>query len=139
MELSKAIGFENLAPEAIAALTAAIQPKTLEPGQQLFERAHDSRGLYIVLEGELRADERDPYKGTARLIGQDEAIDELQSLAGIANRVSITATVRTVVGCIDETVIDKLDDTYPEIRKAMDRVHRRQLLARLYPIFGTFD
>jgi NTE family protein/lysophospholipid hydrolase len=137
--LSLSPGFESLPSAAIDALASAMVERNLNVGDQLFSRASDERGLHLVLDGELRADERDPYKGTARIIGQGEAVDELQSLAGIANRICVTASKPSLIGDIDETIIDKLDDQYPDIRKSMDRVHRRQLLARLYPIFGTFD
>src|SRR5215213_952498 len=137
--LATSTGFEQLSAEAAAAMAALMTTCVVKKGDTLFSKADREHGLYRVLDGELRAVESAPFSGVVRTITSGEAVDELQILAGIENAVVIEVMRDSKVGWIDGSELDALADRFPEVRQAIERLHRLQLLSRLHSVFGTFD
>ena len=129
---------ENLSPEARAALEAAAGETRLRAGEPLFGDG-ENHGIALVLSGRLEAVEQPPLSGVVRIISPGEAVDELQALAGVRNSLVIRATEDSVLLVVDNDDVDTISDKFADVRAALERQHRRQLLSRLYTVLGTFD
>ncbi|HEX2094192.1 MAG TPA: cyclic nucleotide-binding domain-containing protein [Longimicrobiaceae bacterium] len=138
--LSASPVFQGAEPEALDTLAAVLRPVELPAGRTLLATGEPAHGLYVVLDGELHVKERTrPGDGVlARVIGPGEAVDELQVLAAGTGSVVVEVGRDSRVAGADGTRVDELV-AFPGLRACIDRLHRRQLLCRLHPIFGTLD
>ncbi|HEY0660064.1 MAG TPA: patatin-like phospholipase family protein [Lysobacter sp.] len=133
--------FEKLPEEALVALAQAAQCGTLSTGEVAFAEGHGHSALLLVLDGALEAVEADAKGATrcVRRIGPGEAVDELQTLAGQLRGVQVRAAAPVNALGIPAKDINALCRQYDELRLARERMHRRQLLCRLSPVFGACD
>lgn len=133
--------FATLSAEAADALAAAMTPVRVAEGEVLFATGDAAPALYVVLDGELHVVERQPA-GTetrVRVAAAGDALDELQVLAGSRDPVIVTAARDTELVRVDDATRDQLALRFPELRTALDRIHRHQLFCRLHPVFGALD
>ncbi|WP_149195223.1 patatin-like phospholipase family protein [Luteimonas suaedae] len=132
---------EELPEEALAALAHVAQPGMLHAGEVAFAEGHGHNALLLVLDGALEAIETDA-KGVTRCvrrIGRGEAVDELQTLAGLLHGVRVRATAPVRALGVPAREINALCRQHDALRLVRERMHRRQLLCRLSPVFGTCD
>lgn len=132
--------FRDLPPEAAEALAAAAEARTLDEGAVVFQEGSDA-AFVLVLEGRLEAVERDAQgaESVVRTVGPGEAVDELQVLAGAARPVVVRAAEATHVALVPGDTMDHLEEAFPAVAAAVERLHRRQLLCRLHALLGPFD
>jgi NTE family protein/lysophospholipid hydrolase len=132
---------EALTEQALAALAQAAQAGTLAAGDVAFAEGLGHNALLLVLDGALEAVEPDAAGAMrcVRRIGPGEAVDELQTLAGQLRAVQVRATTSVLALGIPAEDINALCHQFDELRLARERMHRRQLLSRLSPVFGTCD
>lgn len=138
--LDRAPLLARLGPEAKAALAAAAETVTLPVGAALFDPAPGADALYVVLRGEIHATEPTATgDATVRILRAGELLDEMLLLAGSRNPVRLHAARESLVARVPGRDADALVARFPELRAARERMHRRGLLCRLHPLFGTFD
>lgn len=130
----------GLGPDAAAALEAEMERVALAAGEALFAGPRAGAALYLVLEGALLAAEPAPdgSETPVRVLEPGEALDEMQLFAGSARPVVVRAARDSVVGRVPGEAVDRLAAAHPELRDALRRLHARQLLCRLHPVFGAF-
>jgi predicted acylesterase/phospholipase RssA/CRP-like cAMP-binding protein len=131
----------GLAGEVVTALCAAVEEVALRDGDSLFGSAAGGDALYLILEGEVRATEATAggEQETIRIMGRGDLVDEMQLVAGSARLMEIEAAGDARLARIAGPVVNGLVAAHPDLRAALERLHRRQLLCRLHPVFGTFD
>jgi NTE family protein/lysophospholipid hydrolase len=130
----------GLGPDAAAALEAEMERVALAAGEALFTGPRSGAALYLVLEGALLAAEPAPdgSETPVRTLEPGEALDEMQPFAGSARPAVVRAARDSVVGRVPGEAVDRLAAAHPELRAALRRLHARQLLCRLHPVFGVF-
>lgn len=133
--------FEKLPEEALTLLAQAAQCNTLTAGDVAFAEGRGHSALLLVLEGALEAVEPDATGAMrcVRSLGPGEVLDELQTLAGQLRAVQVRAVTPVKALTVAARDINGLCHRYDEVRLARERMHRRQLLCRLSPVFGTCD
>lgn len=128
--------FAGLPAMTLEALAASATAVTLADGQDAF--AGDAPdAVLLVLEGSVDAVE--DGGGALRWMGPGEVFDRQLTLAGVARRVRVRGAGEARLAAIPCEIADELEQADPAFRKAMDRMHSRQLLCRLAPVLGTLD
>jgi predicted acylesterase/phospholipase RssA/CRP-like cAMP-binding protein len=132
---------DGLSEEAVSALGAAMQEVAVQAGDALFGSRAAGDALYLVLGGEVHAMESNAAgeDQIVRVIRPGELVDEMQVVAGSTRMVDLEAAVETRLARIPGAVVDRITAAHSDLRAARERLHRRQLLCRLHPVFGTFD
>ena len=109
-------------------------------GKPLFAEESAEAGLCIVRDGLLQAVELAPSQELlVRSIRPNEVVDPGQALAGAQHQVAIRAAEDSRVWIADASDVERMADRCPDLRQARERLHRRQLLCRLYPILGPLN
>ncbi|HEX2203649.1 MAG TPA: cyclic nucleotide-binding domain-containing protein, partial [Longimicrobium sp.] len=131
----------GLEPETVEALATAAARVDAPAGTYLFEGALAGDALYLVLEGRLEAVEPRPggEPDLLRALEPGEAFDELQLLAGVPLPARVRAGTDATLARVPDADVDRLEEAHPDLREALRRVHRRQLLTRLHPLLGALD
>jgi predicted acylesterase/phospholipase RssA/CRP-like cAMP-binding protein len=122
-------------------LAGEMELLELVDGEVLLERRAASDALFLLLDGELRATEPTAAgeEFTVRVISAGEVLDEMLLVAGSERLLTVRAAGPAMVARFAGATVDRLVATRPDLRAADERLHRRQLLCRLHPVFGTFD
>lgn len=131
--------FAGLDADAMAALAAAMRRREVRAGERLLSSEDPAAGLFLLLSGSLRVTERTTHTETARSIAPGEAFDELQVLSGGHRIVQVEASEDAVLAYVAGAAMDHLLGRFADLRSAVERLHRRQLLSRLHTVLGTMD
>jgi NTE family protein len=132
--------FAALPAEDVAALTAAMHPVHLGPGDVLLSSDQAPAALYLVARGEVEVVERGTGgEARVRTLVRGEAFDEMLALAGNRGPLAVRAASAATVMRVDDAVRDALVDGSEAVAAALARLHRQQLFSRLHAVFGTVD
>lgn len=137
--LRASTAFGDADADALQALAAGMQRLRAGAGEPVLSSEDPVAGLLLVLSGRLEVTDRASHAVVARTVGPGEAIDELQVLAGGRQVVRVVASEETELGRVDGTSMDRVAARHPALRRAVERIHRRQLLSRLHTLLGTMD
>jgi predicted acylesterase/phospholipase RssA/CRP-like cAMP-binding protein len=131
----------DLTLETVELLTSRAEVIPLGDGEVLLESRPASDALYLLLEGELHATEATTSgkEVLVRILSPGEVLDEMLLVAGSLHLLTVRASGPARVVKIDGSFVDRLVAERADMTRADERLHRRQLLCRLHPIFGTLD
>jgi predicted acylesterase/phospholipase RssA/CRP-like cAMP-binding protein len=139
-ELRSVALLATLDDAALAGLAGVLRPLALPAGEALFEGRSEAAGLCIVRAGSLDAVELGQGEELpVRSLGPGRMVDPAQTLAGARHPVVVRAAVDSLLWVAPAEEVDRLADRFPDLRRARERLDRRQLLCRLHPILGALD
>jgi small-conductance mechanosensitive channel len=141
--LQDIILFEALEAEQLAGLAAHLKPRSLEPGEVLFEQGGTEAMLFIVGSGILQISQRTALSGqqTAGFIGAGEYIGEISLLTGAPYAATATARTHCKLYALECKVIKPLLAANANLYAEFDQAARRGLaiLNRVVAVRATDD
>jgi small-conductance mechanosensitive channel/CRP-like cAMP-binding protein len=127
--LQDIILFEALEAGQLTDLAGHLKPRSLEPGEVLFEQGGTEAMLFIVGSGILQISQRTVLSGqqTAGFIGAGEYIGEVSLLTGAPYAATATARTHCRLYALECTVIRPLLAANADLYAEFDRAARRGL------------
>ena len=121
--------FEALEPEQLAALAAHVNPRSLEPGEELFAQGGTEATLFVIGTGILQISQHTELSGqqTTGFIGAGDYIGEVSLLTGAPYAATATARTHCKLYALECTVIRPLLAANADLYAEFDRAARRGL------------
>jgi CRP-like cAMP-binding protein len=135
--------FEALGAEQLAALAAHLRPRSIEPGEVLFEQGGTEATLYIVASGILQVSQHTELSGQHIVgsIGAGDYLGEISLLTGASYAATATASTHCKLYGLDCHVLKPLLSANSDLYAEFDRSARRGLaiLNRVVAVRATDD
>lgn len=117
--------FEGVSPDALQALEAASELKTIAGGEALVNQGNDADALYFVESGRFRVVVNKRH--IVAHIETGEAVGELAFFAGGHRTADVIATRDSTVMQVSRKAFDDIADRYPALNAAMLKLVSKRL------------
>jgi SulP family sulfate permease len=128
-------------PELVHALMAAMDRRTLTPGEVLIRQGDQADHMYFVESGQVSAQLEQPGKPSTRLeaVRGGRAVGELGFYLDTQRTASVIADEPTVVYVLTRDALNALEEAQPEVASALHRVIVRLLGERVTHLIRTVE